>query len=107
MATEPPVTLSPQPGPCPLCRADAKILGPNPTDGIFRVTCGSCQTFDIAENVVTWLEDNAEARNMAHLVSATSQREAKADWRLRIETDLDYILIAAEEQSRQAKGDLS
>src|SRR5579864_2716135 len=98
-----PVIPSLQTGPCPLCGGEAELFGPNPIDGIFRVTCASCQTFDIADDVLTWIGGNAKARNMAHLVASASRRQAKANLRLRIETDVDCIRIAAEEESRQAQ----
>jgi hypothetical protein len=73
---------------------------------MLRVWCWRCKNFDIAETVANWLDGDAKARQRARLVADASRREAKLGGRLRIESAIEFVIIATEEERLQA-GDWS
>ena len=74
-----------------------------------RIMCESCRTNEILADLVFFLErdeGNEKEKERAYLVAAASRRKAKEGGRLRIESLVRYLEIAAEEEARQASGDI-
>jgi hypothetical protein len=91
-----------------LCLSLALILGPLPTDegAMRRVTCMSCGTYDIAETVVNWLEQDTEGKRRAQYVADASRRKERAGSKLQIYSVEAFMLIAWKEEGLQDSGDL-
>lgn len=74
-----------------------------------RIRCGTCETYEILANLVILLErdeGNEKEKEKTHFVSNASRRKTKEGGRLRIESRERYLEIAAEEEARQASGDI-
>ena len=91
-------------GICPLCDSIAElegglVSGNEPPFG--RVTCPTCQTYEIADDVEARLERNPAMKARAKFVAAASRREALEGGRLRILDEIDFGLIANTEEALQ------